>query len=88
MRIIIMHSPDKGSERQALEFSDKVKRDTSNRDVEVVSAGGRRGQELANLYGVVEYPAVLSLHGGDSSVLKMWTGSFPVATDLSPHFIA
>ena len=88
MRILIIHSSDKSSERLAQEFADKVKRETSNREVEVVSSGSRRGQELANLYGVVEYPAVLTLHGSDNTMLKMWTGSFPIASDLSPHFIA
>lgn len=45
----------------------------SGRKVELVSLNTREGAALANLYDVMDYPAVLAL-ANNGSVLNLWQG--------------
>lgn len=54
--------------------------------LELVSLETPRGAQLAALYGVNEYPAVLAINDDNGSLLRLWQGSrLPLMSELTGY---
>lgn len=53
--------------------------------IELVSLESRAGADMANLYGIVSYPAVISRRD-DAQMLKLWEGTeLPLMDEVAAY---
>jgi len=65
-----------------LEYVRDFRKQQVTRKVELVDVNTRDGGAMAELYDVVQYPAILAL-SNDGQILKSWEGNFPLMNELA-----
>lgn len=78
--ITILYRPGSEHERQVQEFQSELARNQVI--VRLVNVDSREGSTLAQLYDVMEYPAIVA-HEDDGRVIDTWAGKFPQVSELS-----
>ena len=74
MKTIVLYRPNSEYARSVDEFVHEFNaRSGGSKTLEVVSIDSREGARLAELYGIVQYPAILVLQG-DGFMQKSWEG--------------
>ena len=73
MRVIILYRPQSEHERRVEEFVHDFKSRHEERYIEQISMDTVEGDELARVYGVMRFPAVMAL-GTDGQLVKLWDG--------------
>jgi len=82
MKILILYQGNSEHERMVLEYVRDFRKQQVTRKVELVDVNTRDGGAMAELYDVVQYPAILAL-SNDGQILKSWEGNFPLMNELA-----
>lgn len=70
MRIVVLYRPRSEHEGKVISFAEEYKR-LKRVNLELLSLDTREGNDLAKLYGVTNYPAILAI-AGNGSLQKLW----------------
>lgn len=70
---MILYHPMSEQARPVEEFVHELSRNSPSTSIELLSLEERAGAEMAQLYGVMNYPAIFVVQN-DGQVLKMWDG--------------
>ena len=81
MKTVLLYRPNSDHERQVLDYLRDVKMQTG-KDVQTMDVDSKEGIDLCQVYGIMEYPAVL-VTDNDGHVQNLWTGTFPRIGELS-----
>lgn len=73
MKLVILYRPNSDHARRVEEFVHEFKRRDPTRQAELVSLDTREGANLAKLYDVTRYPALLAL-SNNGQLLQWWQG--------------
>lgn len=81
MRIVILYRPRSEHEGKVVSFAEEYKR-FKKVNLDLLSLDTREGSEMAKLYGVTQYPAILAL-AENGSLQKFWQGEMlPTMNEL------
>lgn len=84
MRVSILYRPNSESERSVSTFQRDYQLRTGN-SVELVSLDTPEGDNLAKIYDVTRYPAVLVM-SDDGGLQQLWQGEpLPLINDVSGY---
>ena len=84
MKLFILYHPESESARKVEEFSHNFRRQTGE-EVQFVSLETRDGSDLARLYDIVSYPAVL-VRRDSGELLNSWQGdSLPLINEVAGY---
>jgi hypothetical protein len=82
MRVVVLYHPKSDHERKVLEYTHDFHARHQDHEIELVSLETKEGAELATLYDVVRYPAILII-AENGSLLKFWQDeSFPLMDEI------
>ncbi len=81
MKALILYRPNSDHERAVIEFEHDFTRRTQNK-LEMVNLDTREGANMAELYDVVQYPAVIVIDD-QGKLLRLWQGGTPLINELS-----
>ena len=74
MKTLVLYRPNSEYARSVDEFIREFQaRSGGSKVLEVVNIDSREGAQIAELYGIVQYPAILVLQG-DGFMQKKWEG--------------
>ncbi len=78
---MVLYRPKSEQEGQVLDFAADYKR-LKNKELNLVSLDTLEGDNMAKLYDITSYPAVLAIKD-DGQLQKMWQGgAFPLQNEL------
>lgn len=81
MKVAVLYRSQTENERLVLDFERDYLRQTG-RELTMFDLNTREGADLAELYDVVRYPAVLAM-ANDGTLLQMWQGEIlPLMSDV------
>lgn len=86
MKVLILYRPNSEHEREVDDFARDFKREhDAGKKLELLSVDTRDGAATANIYDVLQFPAVLAL-ADDGSVLQSWAGTpLPLMNDVAGY---
>ena len=85
MRVLILYHPKSEHGGLVEDFADEFER-YKRKKIELVSLESVEGAEMARLYDVTAYPAVLAM-SDEGSLQRMWQGhQLPLMDELSYYF--
>lgn len=84
MRIIVLYRPQSEHARVVEEYIRDFQRFHPGEKLETFNVDGIEGSKTAQLYGVMEYPAIIAT-GNDGKMQQMWSGAdkLPLMNDLA-----
>ena len=83
MRVIVLYRPDSEHGRKVEEYIADFERFHPGETLETHEIDSIDGARLSELYGVMEYPAILAL-AGDGQLQQQWHGDgLPLMNDLA-----
>jgi hypothetical protein len=83
MTAIVLYHPKSDHGGRVEDFARDFKM-AKNKELELLSLEAVPGDELAKLYDVTSYPAVL-VKAGDGSLMKLWQGGIPSISELDSY---
>ncbi len=88
MKVLLLYRPNSEYARTVEEFVHEYERRDASRKIELIDYDSRAGADIAQLYGVVDQPAILAL-ADDSQLLQMWVGPrMPLMDDVAAYTIS
>lgn len=85
MRIVIIYHPKEEFAGMAEDYQRDFERSHHGKKIETISLDTVEGSEMAKLYDVVRYPALLAL-GPDGSLQKLWQDRpWPLMDEVSAY---
>lgn len=85
MKVIILYYPKEEFAGLAEDYKRDFERQHPNKTLELVSLDTVEGSNMAKLYDVVRYPAILAIEG-DGSLQKLWQDRpFPLLDEISAY---
>jgi len=85
MRAVVLYHPKSEHGGVVQDYARDFKR-FKNKEMELISLETREGAELAKLYDITSYPAVMTIQDS-GQLLKLWQGgSLPLLNDLDANF--
>lgn len=82
MKVVILYRSKTEHESKVLDFERDYRQQTG-RDLNLVDLNTKEGSDLAELYDVVRYPAVLAMTN-DGALLQLWQGELlPLIRDVT-----
>lgn len=82
MKAVLLYRQHSESERLGRNFAGDFERKTG-KPLEVIEADSREGMEVARLYDIVAYPAIIAM-ANDGKMLQLWQGeNLPLMDELS-----
>jgi hypothetical protein len=82
MKVVVLYRPKSEHERSVLDYERDFNQQTS-KTLELISLDTVEGAEMAKLYDIVQYPAVLA-RDNEGKLLKVWQGdSLPLINEVS-----
>jgi len=84
MRVIVLYRPNSEHARRVEEYVADFERFHPGESIESKNVDSIEGSHLVELYGVMEYPAVLAM-SDDGTMQQMWMGvdRMPLMNDLA-----
>ena len=84
MRVIVLYRPNSDHARRVEEYIVDFQRFHPGESIESLNIDSVDGSHMAELYGVMEYPAVLAV-SDDGIMQQMWVGvdKMPLMNDLA-----
>lgn len=84
MRVVVIYRPRSDHARRVEEYVADFERFHPGEDLETLSIDTPDGSHIAELYGIMTYPAVLALKD-DGQMQQMWEGvdKLPLMNDLA-----
>lgn len=84
MKICILYHPKSDHARRVEEYANDLKR-IKGKSAELLSLETREGADLAALYDIVQYPAVIARRD-DGQLLKHWEGrELPLMDEVAAY---
>lgn len=84
MKVIALYRPSSEHARPVEEYARDFERQRG-KAIELLSLDTRDGAEKANLYGIMQYPALIALRD-DGQMLKDWQGEhFPLMDEVAAY---
>ncbi len=81
MRVQILYRPNSEHDSLIKDFI-RTYHSKESKDIELLDVDSPKGDEIAKLYDIVQYPAILVLRN-DGQLQKMWQGSdLPLADEV------
>jgi hypothetical protein len=85
MRTVILYHPNAEFAGMAEDYKRDFEKRHQDKKIELVSLETVEGAEMAKLYDVVRYPAILAI-GPDSSLQKLWQDQpWPLMDEVSAY---
>lgn len=86
MKLLILYRPNSEHARQVEDFvRDYQRQFESGKKIELISMDSREGVAHANLYDIMQFPAIVALRD-DGSVLNAWIGlPLPLMNDVAGY---
>lgn len=82
MRVFCLFRPNTDTERSVIELTAEMKR-RYNQELECISVDTKEGAQLARVYDILQFPAVVATDS-NGAVQKTWDdGSLPLMNELS-----
>lgn len=86
MKVVILYHPKSDHGGRVEDYALEYQRLHDNRKLELVSLESKEGWEMAKLYDVTSYPAVLAI-AKDGSLQKLWQAEqLPLSNELDFYF--
>lgn len=83
MKLVVLFQSNSEHTRQVEEYVRDFLRVEPSRHIEALDLSSKRGAEVAKLYDVVKYPAILAL-ANDGQLLKDWQGpELPLMNEIA-----
>jgi hypothetical protein len=84
MRVIVFYRPNSEHARQVEDYVADFGRFHPGEHIELLNVDSIDGSHYAELYGVMEYPAIIAA-AGDGAMQQMWQGvdKLPLMNDLA-----
>lgn len=87
MKAIAIYNPNSEHSRSVEEFNRNLEVRTGKK-LELLSTETREGSEMANLYGIMDYPAII-VSADDGVMHKLWQGQqLPLIDEVVSYLIA
>jgi len=84
MKVLVLYHPESDHGGQVEDFAHEYKR-FKGKELELLSLETVEGAEMAKLYDVVQYPAVLAV-AGDGQLQKLWQGqTLPLMAEIDQY---
>lgn len=84
----MLYRPNSEFARPAEEFVHEFERREASRKVEMIDYDSQEASHMAELYGIVDQPAILAL-ADDGQVLQMWQGAqLPLMDEVAAYTIS
>jgi L-rhamnose mutarotase len=88
MRVVFLYRPHTEQEGKVLDYVHEYKMRHQDVEPELVSLDTREGDDMAKLYGVYSYPAILAI-SHDGSMRQMWQDEqLPLMNELDAYATA
>ncbi|HEV2412560.1 MAG TPA: hypothetical protein VGS28_02005 [Candidatus Saccharimonadales bacterium] len=82
MKVMVLYRSNSESDRQTSDFLHDYERQTG-KTIQAVNADDVEGSQTADLYEVVNYPAII-VTADDGSLIKIWQGpQLPTISEVS-----
>lgn len=86
MKIVILYHPNSEHARQVEQYARDFERAQNSGPIELVSLETKEGADMARLYDVVRYPAVLAIVKSDSVLMKLWQDEkLPLMSEVASY---
>lgn len=86
MKIVILYHPASEHSRQVEEYRRDFERSQNVGPIELVSLEAREGADMARLYDIVRYPAVLAITEHDKALMKLWQDEkLPLMSEVASY---
>jgi len=82
MKVYIIYQSDSEHARRVEEYVHDFRKEQVTRKIDLLDVNTKEGARTAELYDVMQYPAVLAL-ADDGQILKDWQGDFPLMNELA-----
>lgn len=83
MNVVVLYRPNSEFSRPVEEFTKEFGRVYPEHKLELLDLNTREGANKAEIYGVMEYPAILALTS-EGQLLKEWQGdSLPLMSEVA-----
>jgi hypothetical protein len=84
MRVVVIYRPNSENARQVEDYITDFNRFHPGAEMEVQSIDTVEGAEMARVYGIMEYPALLAIKD-DGQLQQYWMGAdkLPLMNDLA-----
>lgn len=87
MKLVVLYRPDSEISRAVEGYMREFKTLHPEAEVDAVNVDSREGSRQAQLYDVVQYPALLAI-AGDGSLLSMWCGdTLPLMDEVAGYLM-
>jgi hypothetical protein len=84
MKICLLYHPESEFSRLIEEYSHDFER-TRGKKIELISLETKEGSDMARLYDIVRYPALLAIRD-DGSLMKNWEGEqLPLMNEVAAY---
>ena len=84
MKIYILYHPQSDHARSVEDFARDYQH-LKQKELQLMSLETREGADMARLYGIVAYPAILAVRD-DGQLLKQWQGdTMPLMDEVSAY---
>jgi hypothetical protein len=88
MRIVVLYRPHSEHEGRVLDYVCEYKMRHPGMEPELLSLDTREGDEMAQLYGVYSYPAILAI-SHDGNMRQMWQDEYlPLMNEIDAYAFA
>lgn len=85
MKLLVLYRPYSEHGRTIEEFAHDFEHRMPEHKMDLLSLETREGADMAKLYGVVRYPAILALRD-DGQLLKYWEGdTLPLMSEVASY---
>lgn len=86
MKVIVLYHPESEHARAVLTFQGDFERQTPNK-VDLLSLETVEGADMAKLYGITTYPAVI-VRTDEGALLKLWEGEqMPLIGEVDSYLV-
>jgi hypothetical protein len=87
MKVVVLYRPKTEQEGRALDYARDYKQ-LKNRELKLISLDTVEGDDMAKLYDITQYPAVLAVKD-DGQLQQMWQGdNLPLMNELDYYTMA
>lgn len=88
MKVVVLYHPNSQHERMVLDYARDFRMFKSGlSEVQLVSLETVEGANMAKLYDVTQYPAVLAV-SNDGVMQKLWQDSLPLMNEIDSYMLS
>ena len=85
MKVVVLYHPNAEFARMVEQYARDFER-SQGYSLELMSLESRDGADMARLYDVVQYPALLAINERDKSLARLWQGEkLPLMSEVASY---